>query len=126
MQNKLHPFPVTLLGAVVTLIVAVYLFEFGGSTLLLLSSCLLSIVIGGFVGRTWTIYPWQVALIGGTPGFLFLLWRLSFETTNIDNASNPQLFVFIPTVTIISTYLGALAGRWMTIRSKRRVVEERE
>ena len=118
MQTKLHPFPVTLLGAVVTLVISAYGYQFGGSTLLLVSSCVLSIIVGVVVGITWVVYPWQVALFSCIPGMLFLFWRMYTVTDPVEAALNTSLFVFLPTVAIISTYVGALMGRWRAIKKK--------
>jgi hypothetical protein len=117
-QNNIHPFPITLLGAVVTLVAAAYSYQLGGSTLLLTVSSLLSLVVGVFVGLKWSVYPWQVALISGIPGLMFLLWRMTAMTDPEEAALNTSLFVFLPTLAIVSTYLGALAGRWRTIKKK--------
>ena len=116
MQTKIHPFPVTLLGAVITLVVAVYCYQFGSSPLLLSCSVVLSIVVGLFIGLKWTVYPWQVALISGIPGLFFLLWRMSSFTDPAESALNSSLFVFLPMVAIVFTYFGALIGRWRAIK----------
>ena len=118
MQTKIHPFPVTLLGAVITLVIAVYSYHFSGSMYLLGCSALLSIITGLFVGLKWTVYPWQVALISGTPGLFFLLWRMSTFTDPAESALNTSLFVFLPMVAIVFTYFGALMGRWRAIKKK--------
>ncbi|HTK82556.1 MAG TPA: hypothetical protein VL633_09715 [Bacteroidota bacterium] len=118
MQSKIHPFPITLLGAVVTLVVAVYCYQFGGSTMLLGTCAVLSILVGLVVGLNWVAYPWQVALIGGIPGVMFLLWRMTAMTDPNEQALNTSLFVFLPTVAIVATYAGALAGRWRAIKRK--------
>jgi hypothetical protein len=124
MMSKIHPFPVTLLGAVITLIASAYCYQLGGSTLLLSCSSVLSIVVGVAVGLKWTVYPWQVGLISGIPGALFLLWRMTAMTEPAQAALNTSLFVFLPTVAIVSTYVGALAGRWRSIRKKGREQQE--
>lgn len=118
MQNNIHPFPITLLGAVVTLVAAAYSYQLGGSTVLLTVSSLLSLIVGVLVGLNWTVYPWQVALISGIPGLMFLLWRMSAMTGPEEAALNASLFVFLPTVAIVFTYFGALAGRWRAIKKK--------
>ena len=117
-MKKLHPFPVVLLGAVIALVASTFGYSYSGSTVLFLSSCILSILVGMFVGNNWTIYPWQAALIGGIPSVAFLLWRLYSTTNPSETELNTTLFVFLPTVAIISTYFGALVGRWMAIKRK--------
>lgn len=118
MQDRIHPFPVTLLGAVITLVASAYCYHLGGRSLLLICSSTLSVIVGVFVGLRWTVYPWQVGLISGIPGVLFLLWRLTAMTDPAEAALNTSLFVFLPTVAIVSTYVGALAGRWRAIKKK--------
>lgn len=120
MASKIHPFPVTLLGAVIALIASAYCYQLGGSTMLLGCSAVLSIAVGLLIGLKWTVYPWQIGLISGIPGALFLLWRMTAMTEPAQAALNTSLFVFLPTVAIVSTYVGALAGRWRSIKMKGR------
>jgi Na+-driven multidrug efflux pump len=87
-------------------------------TALVSISSILSIVVGWFVGLKWTVYPWQVGLISGLPGFFFLLWRMSSFTDPAQSSADSSLFLFFPTIAIVSTYVGALAGRWRAIRKK--------
>jgi hypothetical protein len=120
-MKKLHPFPVMIFGSVVVLFISLLGFRLGGPIGFLLSAFVLYIPVGLLTGLSWTVYPWQVALIGSIPCFLFLIWRLVTSSTPSDSALDESLFVFLPIISIVSGYFGAYMGRWITIRRRRSV-----
>jgi len=126
MQTNINPYLVIIFGAVITLYLALIGFDVGGVTGFLITVCVLMIPIGVMTGFFWTIYPWKLALAGSIPSWLFLLWRSYKATSPTDVALNLGVFVFVPIISITTSYFGLYVGRWIAIKRKAKAASTQE
>ncbi len=117
---KFHPHAIMVFGSIAVLFISLLGYQFGGAFGFLLTACILMIPVSFFIGLAWTIYPWQLALFGCLPGCFFVLWRFLTADSAFDDPINESLYIFLPIVSLVSTYFGGYAGRWFSIKRKRK------
>ena len=117
---KFHPYSIMTFGAVVVLFMSLLGFQFAGPAGFLLSACILMIPVSMAIGYAWIVYPWQMAIIGCIPSCLFLVWRFITASTPLEESLNQTLFIFLPIISLASSYFGSYIGRWLSIKRKRK------
>jgi len=122
-MKKLHPFSVTLAGAVALCVVCVYIGVTSNTVIMSASAAVLYILLGLLVGRTWSVYPWQISIVGSLPSWIFLLWRILSISDQYAAAMEASRFSFLPMISLVTVYFGSYAGRWMTLRRKMKDVK---
>ena len=120
MVKNLRPFLATSLLAVTIFLITFFVYRVADSSGLILSNCLLYALLGILVGRTWTVYPWQIGLLASLPGWIFLAWRLFTTEAPYDIGLSVPLFYFVPSISMIASYVGTYFGRWLAFRRKQK------
>jgi len=125
MNRNLRPFIVTAITSVIIFSLSFYFYNTAGSSGLILSNCAMYALLGILVGRAWSVYPWQIGLIGSWPSWVFIAWRLFYRNEEPqDIALNVSLFYWYPILSMIAGYVGTYFGRWLAFRQKKSSVAE--
>ena len=117
-MKKLHPFSVTIAGAVLLSMVCVYAGAATSAATMSLLAAVLFMTMGFLIGRTWTVYPWQISIIGSLPGWIFLLWRILSNSDQYTAAREASTFAFLPMISMLTLYFGVYLGRWVAARRR--------
>lgn len=116
MAKNIQPFPVVLLGAVIALIGSIFAYRLGGEYGLMGAACVLNILLGLMVSLRWPLNPWRIGIIAVIPSIAFLIWRWMTLQSPEDIALNTTLFIFLPIISLATSYFGGYIGRSIVIR----------
>ncbi len=122
---KLNPISVVIFGSVIGLIVSILAFTPLGEMGIIAVACVCYVALGLGVGLQWPMNPWRVGIIASVPSMIFLIWRWTTATTPDDAALNISLFIFLPIISLATSYLGAYIGRGIVIRRKIKDVQSK-
>ena len=116
MTKKVQSFPVVLFGSVVALILSVVAFRYAGEFGLLGGAFLLYVLLGLVVSLKWPLNPWRIGVISVIPALTYLVWRWFTLKSPEDIDLNTSLFVFLPIISLATSYFGGFIGRSIVIR----------
>lgn len=122
MNSKVHYIPVIIFGSVVSLLLSVTSYPLVGSVGVMTIAATTFMSLGLFVGTKWPLNAWLIGLLASVPCWIFLAWRLGVSTQPEEIFVDQTLFVFIPSISMATTYLGSYLGRWILIRQKQQSV----
>lgn len=122
---KINPISVILFGSVIALIASILVFPYGDAAALIFMACACYTILGLVVGLQWPINPWRVGIIASIANMIFLIWRWFTATTAEDASLNVSLFIFLPIISLATSYLGAYIGRGIVIKRKIRDVQSK-
>ena len=124
MLKNFRPFPVTAVTSVIVFLSSFYVYHLADGSALMITNFVLYSALGIFVGKVWSVYPWQIGIWASLPNWVFVAWRF-FSTSDPDgDIQNVSVFYWIPMIAMISSYVGTYFGRWLVFRDKKRVVAE--
>jgi hypothetical protein len=125
MAKSVKPFPVVLFASVLALFASVACYGVAGEIGLMATALVLNIAVGLFVSLRWPLNPWRIGVIAVLPSIAFLVWRWVTFHTPEDIALNNSLFIFLPIISLATSYFGGFIGRSIVIRRMKAAVAAR-
>lgn len=116
MSKGVNPFPVVLFGAVAALFLSVASYRILGAPGLMGSALVLNVLVGLVVSLRWPLNPWRIGVIAVLPNVAFLVWRWLTLQSPEDVALNNSLFIFLPLISLSTSYFGGFLGRSIVYR----------
>ena len=124
MKHNIRPFSVTFLGAATALLLALYMYQGVGSIGFIFGICGCNILLGYLVGKSWPVYPWQIAILASIPSWLFLAWRMYSSHDPYNIGIDFSLFLWLPIISLFSAYGGTYGARWLSISRRKKAASE--